>query len=59
MHYSIKEAIKIRLHPRNFNRDRGFNLCQSQYPVINMIKKYQVPSTQRQDQDKRTYDPTH
>jgi hypothetical protein len=41
MDYSIKEAIKIRLHPRNFNRDRGFNLWQSQYPVINMIKKYQ------------------
>jgi hypothetical protein len=23
---SIKEVVKIRLHPRNFNRDIGFNL---------------------------------
>jgi hypothetical protein len=24
----IKEPIEIRLHPRNFNRDRSFSLCQ-------------------------------
>jgi hypothetical protein len=29
----IKEAIEMRLHPRNFNRDGGFNLSQPGYPV--------------------------
>jgi hypothetical protein len=32
-----KRAIKIRLHPRSFNRAGGFNLSQSWYPVYNMI----------------------
>jgi hypothetical protein len=31
--HSIKEAIKIRLHPGNFNRGGGFNLSQSWYPL--------------------------
>jgi hypothetical protein len=30
----IKEAIEIRLHPRNFDRDRGSNLSRSWYPLI-------------------------
>jgi hypothetical protein len=36
----IKEAIKIRLHPRNFNGDGGFSLSRSWYPVTNIIKQY-------------------
>jgi hypothetical protein len=37
MYCLIKEAMEIRFHPRNFNRHMGFNLSQSQYPLINMI----------------------
>jgi hypothetical protein len=36
----IKEAVEIRLHPRNFNMDRGLNLSRSLYPVTNMITQY-------------------
>jgi hypothetical protein len=36
----IKEAIEIRLHPKNFNRDSGFTLSRSWYPVTNMLKQY-------------------
>jgi hypothetical protein len=35
----IKKAIEIRLYPRNFNRDRGFNLSVL-VPVTNIIKQY-------------------
>jgi hypothetical protein len=28
-----KEAIKIRVHPKIFNRDGGFNFSQSWYPL--------------------------
>jgi hypothetical protein len=48
----IKEATEIRLHPRKFNRDRGFTLSQSWYPVINMLKQYRDPTIQRQAQTK-------
>jgi hypothetical protein len=34
----VKEAIEIRLNTRNFNRDDGFTLSQSWYPVINMLR---------------------
>jgi hypothetical protein len=40
MDHLIKEALKIRLHPRNFNRNRGFSLSLSWYPVTNIIKQY-------------------
>jgi hypothetical protein len=33
----IKEAIEIRLHPRNFKRDSGFTLSCAWYPVLNML----------------------
>jgi hypothetical protein len=33
----VKEAIEIRLHPDNFNRD-GFNLSHTWRPIINMLK---------------------
>jgi hypothetical protein len=36
----IKEAVEIRLHPRNFNRDGDFSLSQPWCPVTNMIKQY-------------------
>jgi hypothetical protein len=39
MDYLVKEAIEIRLHPNNFNRDRGFTLSQACYPVTNMLKQ--------------------
>jgi hypothetical protein len=28
-----KSAIKIMLHPRNFNRGRGFNLSNTRWPL--------------------------
>jgi hypothetical protein len=34
----VKEAIEIRLNTRNFNRDDGFTLSRSWYPVINMLR---------------------
>jgi hypothetical protein len=34
----IKEAIEIRLHPRNFNTDGGFTLSCAWYPVLNMLQ---------------------
>jgi hypothetical protein len=40
MDHVIKEAIEIRLHLRSFNRDDGFTLSQSWYPVTNMLKQY-------------------
>jgi hypothetical protein len=36
----IKENIETRLHPTNFNRDCGFMLSRSWYPVTNMLKQY-------------------
>jgi hypothetical protein len=36
----IKKATEITLHPRNFNRDTGFNLSWSWYLAANMIKQY-------------------
>jgi hypothetical protein len=35
----IKEAVTIWLHPRNFNRDRGFTLSWSWYSVSNMLEQ--------------------
>jgi hypothetical protein len=35
----VKEAIEIRLHPNNFNRDEGFSLSHTWRPVINMLKR--------------------
>jgi hypothetical protein len=34
----VKEAIEIRLNPRNFNRDGGFTLSRAWYPVIKMLR---------------------
>lgn len=36
----VQDATDIWLHPRNFNRDGGFNLSQSWYLVTNTIKQY-------------------
>jgi hypothetical protein len=30
----VREAIEIRLHPDNFNRDDGFNLSYAWRPII-------------------------
>jgi hypothetical protein len=35
----MKEALEIRLHPNNCNRDRGFTLSHAWYPVTNMLKQ--------------------
>jgi hypothetical protein len=37
MDHLVKEAIEIWLNTRNFNRDGGFTLSRSWYPVINML----------------------
>jgi hypothetical protein len=43
----IKETIKIRLHPRNINSDRGLSLSWPWYPVAKMIKQCQEEPIQR------------
>jgi hypothetical protein len=35
----VKDAVEIRLHPNNFNRDNGFMLSQAWYPLINVLHK--------------------
>jgi hypothetical protein len=35
----VKEAIEIRLHPNNFNRDNGFILSHAWHPLINQLHK--------------------
>jgi hypothetical protein len=32
-HMIKEEAVEVRLHPRNCNRDSGFTVIQSWYPV--------------------------
>ena len=39
---SVKEAIHIRLHPNNFNRDSGIEIPEAWIP---MIRKHNSPST--------------
>jgi hypothetical protein len=34
----VREAIEIRLHPDNFNRDDGFNLSHAWRPIIKMLQ---------------------
>jgi hypothetical protein len=34
----VREAIKIRLHPDNFNRDYGYNLSYTWHPIIKMLQ---------------------
>jgi hypothetical protein len=38
--HMLKEAIETKLNPRKFNRDGGFTLSWSWYPVIDMLKQY-------------------
>jgi hypothetical protein len=35
----VEEAIEIRLHPNNFNRDGGITLSRAWQPVTNMLKQ--------------------
>jgi hypothetical protein len=35
----VKEAIEIRLHPDNFNRDEGLNISHTWRPVSNMLQR--------------------
>jgi hypothetical protein len=34
----VREAIEIRLHPDNFNRDDGFNLSYAWRPIIKILQ---------------------
>jgi hypothetical protein len=34
----VREAIKIRLHPDNFNRDDGFNLSYAWRPILKILQ---------------------
>jgi hypothetical protein len=52
----VKEAIEIRLHPNNFNRDGGFTLSRAWQPVTNMLK--QSGKSSRAKQRKRLTPPT-
>jgi hypothetical protein len=38
MDHLVREAIEIRLHPDNFNRDDGFNLSHTRHPIIKMLQ---------------------
>jgi hypothetical protein len=51
----VMEAITIRLHPRNFKRDGGFNFCWSWCLLTNMIKQYRAAPVQKENQTKKTY----
>jgi hypothetical protein len=37
MDHLVREAIEIRLHPDNFNRDDGFNLSYAWRPIIKIL----------------------
>jgi hypothetical protein len=36
----VREAIEIRLHPDNFNRDDGFKLSYAWHPIIKILQSY-------------------
>jgi hypothetical protein len=59
MDHEIKEAIEIRFHPNNFNRDGGFTLSRSWYPVTNMLRQYRNTPIWNQGQAKQALDSTH
>jgi hypothetical protein len=40
MDHLVKEAIKVRLHPKNFNGDGGFQSQSVLVPVTNVTKQY-------------------
>jgi len=44
----MKEAVEIRLHPRNINRDRDFILSHSWYLVTNTAYQLSKDHTQSQ-----------
>jgi hypothetical protein len=50
----VKEAIEIRLHPNNFNRDSRFMLSQALHPLINILKKVKQHSDERVQRGHRT-----
>jgi hypothetical protein len=56
MDLMIKEAVRIRLYPRNFNRDGGVTISQSWYLVTNMLKQYR--DTPIRSQAKQALDST-
>jgi hypothetical protein len=59
MDHVIKEAIEIKLHANNINRDGGFNLSRSWYPIMNMLKQYRSAPIRIQDQAKKALDSAH
>jgi hypothetical protein len=56
MDLMIKEAVEIKLHPNNFNRDTGFILGWSWYLVMNMLKQYRDALIQEQGHAKEALD---
>jgi hypothetical protein len=54
----VKEAIEIRLHPNNFNRDGGFNLSRAWQSVTNMLKQSGGPIS-KQGQTMQALDFAH
>lgn len=45
----VREAIEIKKHPKNFNREDGFKLAQTWNPVVSLCKSEKVKSVERQD----------
>jgi hypothetical protein len=45
----VKEAIEIQLHPKNFNRDKVFNLSQSCKSATNILLQSRVNKQQLKD----------
>jgi hypothetical protein len=55
----IKKTTEIKLHHNNFNRDSGFTLSQSWYPVINILKQYRDTPNQKQGHAKQALGSAH
>ena len=41
----IREAIAIKMHPNNINREGGFNLSRSWQPLLHRLKNKRRPET--------------
>jgi hypothetical protein len=59
VNHVIDEAVEIKLHPSNFNKDFDFTLSWSWYPVTNMLKQYRGTLIWKQGQAKQALDFTH
>jgi hypothetical protein len=58
----VREAIKIRLHPDNFNRDDGFNMSYAWRPIIKNLQPSNSAPMANQGQaqvENQTHPPGH